>query len=203
MYRTFGAPSGAFGASNGPHSGTESRMSTLITPLNRSLIAASHLCRRKKIAHPSARFHHRTPPTAKHHPDQVTSPRTAQSAAVPLVMTVGRSAARTALRSATERSVLPAFGRPARMSGRCAADEAPRQDTQPMATILALGMAAALYPQLLAIVVVILTRAEPKRLLWACYLGAVGMSIGCGAAVLLIFRDRSSVVGSTSHRLGA
>jgi hypothetical protein len=72
-----------------------------------------------------------------------------------------------------------------------------------MATILALGMAAALYPQLLAIVVVILTRAEPKRLLWACYLGAVGMSIGCGAAVLLIFRDRSSVVGSTSHRLGA
>ena len=72
-----------------------------------------------------------------------------------------------------------------------------------MVTILALGMAAALYPQLLAIVVVILTRPDPKRLLWACYLGAVVMSIGCGAAVLLIFRGRGSVAGSTSHRLGA
>ena len=33
---TFGAPSGALGGSNGPQSGTESRMSTLIWPLNGS-----------------------------------------------------------------------------------------------------------------------------------------------------------------------
>ena len=37
MYTTLGAPSGAFGGSNGDQSGTESRMSTLIVPLNRSL----------------------------------------------------------------------------------------------------------------------------------------------------------------------
>src|SRR5229473_3503437 len=34
MYTTFGAPSGAFGGSNGDQSGTESRISTLIVPLN-------------------------------------------------------------------------------------------------------------------------------------------------------------------------
>src|SRR3954451_20107748 len=37
MYTTLGAPSGAFGGSNGDQSGTESRMSTLIVPLNCSL----------------------------------------------------------------------------------------------------------------------------------------------------------------------
>src|SRR3954447_16755484 len=41
MYTTFGAPSGAFGGSNGDQSGTESRMSTLILPLNGSLITHS------------------------------------------------------------------------------------------------------------------------------------------------------------------
>ena len=39
MYTTFGAPSGAGGGSNGDQSGTESRMSTLIVPLNCLLTA--------------------------------------------------------------------------------------------------------------------------------------------------------------------
>lgn len=72
-----------------------------------------------------------------------------------------------------------------------------------MATILALALAAAVYPQLLAVVVVILTRPEPRRLLWACYIGAVSVSLASGMAVLLVFRDRSSIAGTTSHRLGA
>lgn len=72
-----------------------------------------------------------------------------------------------------------------------------------MFQILILGLAAAIYPQLLAVVVVILTRPTPRRLLWACYLGALGISVGCGAAVLVLFRDRETVLGSTSHRLGA
>ncbi len=72
-----------------------------------------------------------------------------------------------------------------------------------MPALLGFALAAAAYPQLLAIVVVILTRPEPRRLLWACWLGALSMSVGCGLAVLLLFRDRDSVVGSTSHRLGA
>src|SRR3954463_3355769 len=40
-YTTFGAPSGAFAGSNGDQSGTESRMSTLILPLNGTLITVS------------------------------------------------------------------------------------------------------------------------------------------------------------------
>src|SRR5215472_18127885 len=38
MYTTLGAPSGAFGGSKGVQSGTESRMSTLMVPLNALLI---------------------------------------------------------------------------------------------------------------------------------------------------------------------
>ena len=72
-----------------------------------------------------------------------------------------------------------------------------------MPALLGFALAAAAYPQLLAIVVVILTRPEPRRLLWACYVGALSVSIGCGVVVLLLFRDREGVVGSTSHRLGA
>ena len=41
MYTTFGAPSGAFGGSNGVQSGSESRISTLIVPLNGSLTTDS------------------------------------------------------------------------------------------------------------------------------------------------------------------
>ena len=72
-----------------------------------------------------------------------------------------------------------------------------------MPELLGFALAAAAYPQLLAIVVLILTRPEPRRLLWACWFGAFSMSVGCGLAVLLLFRDRESVVGSTAHRLGA
>lgn len=71
-----------------------------------------------------------------------------------------------------------------------------------MPAILALALGAAVYPQLLAVVVVILTRPEPKLLLWACFLGAVSVSVGSATAILLIFRDRGSFAGSTSHRVG-
>ncbi len=72
-----------------------------------------------------------------------------------------------------------------------------------MGTIVALGLAAAVYPQLLAVVVVILTQPSPRPLLWACYVGSLSVSVGCAAAVLVAFRGRESVLGSTSHRLGA
>ena len=72
-----------------------------------------------------------------------------------------------------------------------------------MPTILGLALAAAVYPQLLAVVVVILTRPSPKRLLWACYLAGFWTSLCCGVAIQLVFRNRGSVAGSTSQRLGA
>jgi Sap, sulfolipid-1-addressing protein len=70
-------------------------------------------------------------------------------------------------------------------------------------TIVALGFAAALYPQLLAVVVVILTRPNPLRLLWACYLGGAAMTLACSAVVLVVFRGRESIAGSSSRGLGA
>ena len=72
-----------------------------------------------------------------------------------------------------------------------------------MPTIVWLALAAAVYPQLLAIVVVILTRPDPRRLLLACYLAAFWMSVACSVLILLVFRDRGGVAGSTSHRVGA
>jgi hypothetical protein len=69
-------------------------------------------------------------------------------------------------------------------------------------TILALGLAAAVYPQLLAVVVLILTRPNPFRLLWACYLGAAAMTLGCCTGILLAFRSHESIAGSNSRGLG-
>ena len=70
-----------------------------------------------------------------------------------------------------------------------------------MGTIFLLALAAAFYPQLLAVVVVILTRPNPKPLLWACYLGSLLVSVGAGIAILAIFRSRGSFAGASSHRL--
>jgi hypothetical protein len=71
-----------------------------------------------------------------------------------------------------------------------------------MPTIFLLAFAAAVYPQLLAVVVVILTRPNPKRLLWACYLGSVVVSVSASIVILAIFRSSESIAGTTSHRLG-
>jgi hypothetical protein len=71
-----------------------------------------------------------------------------------------------------------------------------------MGTILLLGLAAAVYPQLLAVVVVILTRPRPRPLLWACYLASACVAFGSGIAFVAIFRSNGSVAGTSSNRLG-
>ncbi len=71
-----------------------------------------------------------------------------------------------------------------------------------MGPILALALAAAIYPQLLAVVVIILTRPSPRLLLWACYLGGLCLSIGSSLVILAVFRSRGSVAGTTSARIG-
>ena len=71
-----------------------------------------------------------------------------------------------------------------------------------MGPILALALAAAVYPQLLAVVVVILTRPGPRLLLWACYLGGLCVSVGSSLAILAVFRARGSVAGTTPSRVG-
>lgn len=71
-----------------------------------------------------------------------------------------------------------------------------------MGRILLLGLAAAVYPQLLAVVVVILTRPSPRPLFWACYLGSLFVALSCGIALVAVFRSNGSVAGTSSNRLG-
>jgi len=92
-------------------------------------------------------------------------------------------------------------GTVAAVGGRCTAASDDRTGVQ-MGTILLLALAAAVYPQLLAVVVVILTRPGPKPLLRACYVGSLFVALGCGIALLAIFRSNGTVAGTSSKRLG-
>ena len=71
-----------------------------------------------------------------------------------------------------------------------------------MGSIILLALAAAVYPQLLAVVLVILTRPNPQPLLWACYLASLVVSVGGSVLIFAAFQSRGSVAGTSSHRLG-
>lgn len=70
-----------------------------------------------------------------------------------------------------------------------------------MGRILLLALAAAVYPQLLAVVAVVLTRPSPRPLLWACWLGSLVVSIGGSALIFAVFRSRGTIGGTSSQRL--
>jgi hypothetical protein len=65
--------------------------------------------------------------------------------------------------------------------------------------VLALAQAASISVQLLAVVLVILTRPHPKPLLWAFWLSAMAVSCGAGFIVLAVFRAKGSILGTTSR----
>ena len=67
-----------------------------------------------------------------------------------------------------------------------------------MWTVIALGLAAAVDPELLAVVVVALTREKPKPLLRACYLASLTVSVACGVAIAAVFQSHGTVAGSSS-----
>jgi Sap, sulfolipid-1-addressing protein len=69
-------------------------------------------------------------------------------------------------------------------------------------SIILLALAAAVYPQLLAVVVITLTRPNPQPLLWACYLASLLVSVGSSVLIFAVFQSRGSVAGTSSHRLG-
>ena len=71
-----------------------------------------------------------------------------------------------------------------------------------MGSIILLALAAAVYPQLLAVVVITLTRPNPQPLLWACYLSGLLVSVGSSILIFAVFRSRGSVAGTSSQRLG-
>jgi hypothetical protein len=69
-------------------------------------------------------------------------------------------------------------------------------------SIILLAIAAAVYPQLLGVVVIVLTRPNPQPLLWACYLASLLVSVGSSVLIFVVFQSRESVAGTSSHRLG-
>jgi hypothetical protein len=58
------------------------------------------------------------------------------------------------------------------------------------------------YPQLLAVVVIILTRPDPQPLLWACYLASLLVSVGGSVLIFVAFQSHGSIAGTSSHRVG-
>jgi hypothetical protein len=69
-------------------------------------------------------------------------------------------------------------------------------------SIILLALAAAVYPQLLAVVVIILTRPNPRPLLWACYAASMVVSVASSVLISAVFQSRGSIGGTSSHRLG-
>jgi len=69
-----------------------------------------------------------------------------------------------------------------------------------MSHIILLGFASAgsLTVQLLAVVLVIMTRPNPKPLLWAFWLSAMVVSCGVSGIVLAVFRAKGTFLGTTS-----
>jgi hypothetical protein len=65
--------------------------------------------------------------------------------------------------------------------------------------LLALASATSLALQLLAVVLVILTRPNPKPLLWAFWLSALVVSCASGYAVLAVFHANGTVLGTTKR----
>jgi len=67
--------------------------------------------------------------------------------------------------------------------------------------LLALGSAGSLAVQLLAVVVVILTRPRPKPLLWAFYVSALVVSVAISSIALAVFRAKGTFLGTTSTKV--
>ena len=69
-----------------------------------------------------------------------------------------------------------------------------------MGYILGMSLMAAvsLAVQLLAIVLVILTRPRPRPLLWAFWLSAVALNVAIGFVFLLVFRSKGTILGTTT-----
>jgi len=64
--------------------------------------------------------------------------------------------------------------------------------------VLALANAGSLLVQLLAVVLVILTRPRPRTLLWAFWLSALLVSCAVSSIVLAVFRAKGTFLGTSS-----
>ena len=70
-----------------------------------------------------------------------------------------------------------------------------------MGAIFALAVWAAIYPTLLACVVVILLLPRPERLLLGLWLGATAMSVTCGLIIVFALGGSSGATTTTKHTI--
>lgn len=68
----------------------------------------------------------------------------------------------------------------------------------PMAHIVLLALAAAVFPTLIACVAIMISRPEPRRLLLAFYIGGLLVSVAAGIVVLNAFKRGDSFAGNSS-----
>lgn len=67
-----------------------------------------------------------------------------------------------------------------------------------MGRLVLLAFGAAFFPLLLACVAILISRPEPRRLIFAFYLGGVSMSVASGVVVLVVFASGEKIAGSTA-----
>jgi hypothetical protein len=67
--------------------------------------------------------------------------------------------------------------------------------------VLAILSAASLAAQLLVIVLVILTRPQPRALLWSFWLTALIVSLGASYIILVVFRTKGTILGTTASKV--
>jgi hypothetical protein len=70
-----------------------------------------------------------------------------------------------------------------------------------MGSIFSLAVFAAIYPTLLACVVVILLLPRPERLLFGFWLGAMAMSLTCGLLIVFALGGSSGATTTTKHTI--
>jgi Sap, sulfolipid-1-addressing protein len=67
-----------------------------------------------------------------------------------------------------------------------------------MVRVIILGFGAAVFPALLACVAILISRPEPRRLIFAFYLGGLLISVGSGVVVVKVFQEGGEIAGSSS-----
>lgn len=72
-----------------------------------------------------------------------------------------------------------------------------------MVSVVLYGLAAAIYPQLLAVVLLLLALPNARALLWICCAAGVAMAVAVNLAIFAVFKSRGTLAGSSESGLGS
>lgn len=72
-----------------------------------------------------------------------------------------------------------------------------------MVPVVLYGLASAIYPQLLAVVLLLLALPNARSLLWICCAAGVAMAVALNLAIFAVFRSRGTLAGTSESGLGS